>query len=336
MAWQNPWYNPEKAHHTPEGFRNPEAELRQNGDLKRWRKERKAAGLPFPPTHGYEHFKAQWWQRADLSGLDDAIWWLGHACLLLRTGGKYTLIDPALSERASPLSFFGPRRKTPAALTVGDLPALDCVLISHSHYDHLDRPTIKKILRRFPQVQFVVPLGLEPWFKKLGARHVTQLDWWESTDTASLTVHAVPARHWSMRSLRDRNRSLWCGWVVKTHELSFWFTGDSGYSDSLLEIPRRLGPFNLAALPVGAYAPKWFMRGQHMDPDQAVLLHQALGQPMSIPVHWGVFELADESLDEPPNVLSQAMHAAGLDESRFRAWRIGEKSLLNNITQELS
>lgn len=336
MVWLNPWYDPLKAHHTPDGFCNPEEELRQNGDLRRWRKERKAEGLPFPPAQGYDQFTQQWWQKADLSGEEDAIWWLGHACLLLRSGGKYTLIDPALSKRVSPVSFFGPMRRTPAALEIKDIPALDCVLVSHSHYDHLDRPTIKKILKRFPKTQFVVPLGLKPWFSRLGARNVVQLDWWDTTETAGLKIHAVPARHWSMRTPWDRNHSLWCGWVIQNKEINFWFTGDSGYTENLLEIPRRLGPFNLAALPVGAYAPKWFMRGQHMDPEQAVLLHQALGQPLSIPIHWGVFELADESLDEPPKVLSAAMQAAGMDESRFQPWRIGAKKALNNINQEKS
>ncbi|MFU9136040.1 MBL fold metallo-hydrolase [Erwinia tasmaniensis] len=336
MAWKNPWYDPAKAHHTPEGFRNPEPDLRQNGDLKRWRKERKAAGLPFPPAQGYAGFIGQWWRRAELGGSEDAVWWLGHACLLLRLEGKYLLIDPVLSPRASPLSFYGPKRKTPAALSIADLPALDCVLISHSHYDHLDRKTIRQILRRFPDVEFIVPLGLQSWFRKRGAGKVSQLDWWESTQTAGLTVHAVPARHWSMRTPFDRNRALWCGWTIKSSAVNFWFTGDSGYSDNLLEINRRLGPFNLAALPVGAYAPKWFMRGQHMDPEQAVSLHAALGQPLSIPIHWGVFELADESLDEPPVVLAAAMQAAGLDAARFQAWKIGTKKSLNNISQENS
>lgn len=331
MAWQNPWYDPQKAHHTPEGFRNPEQDLRQPGDLQRWRKERKAQGLPFPPAQGYDAFIRQWWQPADLSGEEDAVWWLGHACLLLRTSGKYTLIDPALASRASPLQFYGPQRKTPAALKVEDLPALDRVLISHSHYDHLDWPTIKLILRHFPDVHFVVPLGLAPWFKKRGAKKVTQLDWWESVTDREMQIFAVPARHWSMRTPWDRNRSLWCGWVVKSQGVNFWFSGDSGYSESLLEIPRRLGPFNLAALPTGAYAPQWFMRGQHMDPDEAISLHQALGQPVTIPIHWGVFELADESLDEPPRVLSEKMQAAKLDEHRFSVWKIGARMPLKNI-----
>ncbi|QKJ87372.1 hypothetical protein PMPD1_2428 [Paramixta manurensis] len=334
MVWKNPWYDPSKAHHTPEGFCNPEADLRQPGDLQRWRKERKAQGLPFPPAEGYEAFIRQWWQPADLSGEDDAVWWLGHACLLLRNNNRYCLIDPALSKRASPLRFYGPARKTPASLNINQLPSLDTVLISHNHYDHLDKPTVQRIIRRFPEVHFIVPLGLKAWFVKQGARRVTALDWWESTQHVGFTVHAVPARHWSMRTLKDRNRSLWCGWVVQTKNLRFWFTGDSGYSENLLEISQRLGPFNLAALPVGAYAPTWFMRGQHMDPEQAVSLHRDIGCPHSIPIHWGVFELADESLDEPPQTLAQSMEVAGLDGSRFRAWRIGEKMSVNNISQD--
>ncbi|WP_275554973.1 MBL fold metallo-hydrolase [Mixta sp. Marseille-Q2659] len=331
MKWQNPWYDEAKPHHTPEGFRNPEPELRQPGDLQRWRKERKAQGLPFPPQQGYQAFAQQWCLKADLSGEQDAVWWLGHAAIMLRLEGRYGLIDPVLSDRASPLRFLGPKRKTPAPLAIRDLPALDWVLISHNHYDHLDRSTIKAILRRFPEVQFIVPLGLEPWFRRMGARQVIQLDWWQQTQRHGVTFHAVPARHWSMRTLHDRNRSLWCGWTVTTATLNFWFSGDSGYSENLLDIARRLGPFNLAALPVGAYAPEWFMSGQHMNPQQSVSLHQAIGAPVTIPIHWGVFELADESLDEPPQALAQALSAANQDPSRFRPWRIGERANLNNI-----
>lgn len=331
MAWKNPWYNPELAHHTPHGFRNPEPELRKEGDLKKWRAQRKAAGLPFPPARGYDDFIARWYQPADLQGGDDAVWWLGHAAVMLRLDGRYLLIDPALSPRVSPVSFYGPQRKTPAPLSIAALPHLDVVLISHSHYDHLDRPTMRQILKRFPDVQFVVPLGLAPWFRRLGARHVTQLDWWQTTSLGQLNLHAVPARHWTMRTPWDRNRSLWCGWVVQHPRLNFWFSGDSGYSENLLAIPDTLGPFNLAALPVGAYAPEWFMRGQHMAPAQAVELHQAAGCPLTLPIHWGVFELADESLDEPPRVLAQAMADAKLDAQRFAPWKIGGHVGLDNL-----
>lgn len=139
-----------------------------------------------------------------------------------------------------------------------------------------------------------------------------------------------------MRTLWDRNQSLWCGWVVKAPGLNLWFCGDSGYTHSLLEISSRLGPFNLAALPIGAYAPKWFMHSHHMDPDQAVALHKAVGQPLTIPIHWGVFELADESLDEPPKALERAIEAAGLDSSRFHPLKIGRKIELADLPGEYS
>lgn len=336
MVWKNPWFDSSKAHHTPQGFTNPEPDLRQPGDLKRWRSARKAQGLPLPPRQGYDAFIEQWWQPADLSGHDDRLWWLGHAAVLLRLNQRYILIDPALSTRASPLWFAGPRRKTPVPLTLPDLPHLDGVLISHNHYDHLDRPTIKAIARRFPHATFIVPLGLAEWCRARGVRQVHQLDWWQSITIGDLRVDAVPARHWSMRTPRDRNRSLWCGWVVRTASCRFWFSGDSGYSDRLAEIITRLGPFTLAALPIGAYAPRWFMAGQHMDPDQAVALWQAAGRPMTLPIHWGVFELADESLDDPPRELAQALCRANEHKGGFTPWRIGESRSLNKDPQESS
>ncbi|PIJ51432.1 MBL fold metallo-hydrolase [Erwinia sp. OLTSP20] len=326
--WKNPWYNPDLEHHTAEGFRNPEAELRKPGDIKKWRTERKAAGLPRPPAEGYPAFIRRWFQPADLSGEQNAVWWLGHAAVMLRLQGRYILIDPALSSRASPLSFYGPQRKTPAPVEINALPELSYVVISHNHYDHLDRATIKQIIRRFPQAEFMVPLGLVAWFQRLGASRVTQLDWWQSAQRDDLTFQALPARHWSMRTLWDRNRSLWCGWRIAQPGFNFWFSGDSGNADTLLTIVQRLGPFTLLALPVGAYAPKWFMQGQHMDPAQAVRLFEAAGCPLTIPIHWGVFELADESLDEPPLILSQALQQAGLPARNFQPWKIGQRQLL--------
>lgn len=334
MAWQNPWFDASKAHHTAEGFCNPEPDSRQPGDLKRWRKARKEQNLPAPPQKGYQAFIADWWQPADLSGVDDRIWWLGHAAILLRIDRRYLLIDPALSGRASPLPFAGPERKTPSPLTIDWLPHLDYVLISHNHYDHLDFTTFRQIIRRFPAVTFVTPLGLAPWCKRRGAKQVQQLDWWESWQQGAWRFTAVPAHHWSMRTPFDRNRSLWCGWVVTHRDVNFWFSGDSGYAEVLKEIPRRLGPFNLAALPVGAYAPQWFMRSSHMHPVDAVALWQLAGQPLTLPIHWGVFELADESLDEPPEVLANALAEAGAGGNNFVPWKIGASRPLASLKSQ--
>lgn len=325
MKITNRYYDANKAHHTPQGFINPEPTLHKQGDLRRWQEERKKLGLPKPPQEGYEQFNQRWWQAADLGGNQDSVWWLGHASLLLRLGGCYVLIDPVLSHRASPVNFYGPKRKNPPPVTVQQLPAVDVVLISHNHYDHLDRCTIKELTKRFRQATFVVPLGLKRWFSHYPAKRVVELDWWESLVLNDMTLYATPARHWSMRTPWDRNRSLWCGWVIHHPALRFYFSGDSGYSEKLVDIGTRLGPFDMAALPIGAYAPRWFMQEQHMDPQQSVRLYQQLNSPRVIPIHWGVFELADESLDEPPQQLSEALKAAGIEQHRFHPLKIGAR-----------
>ena len=324
MAWKNPWYDPALSHHTPDGFCNPTAVAHQPGDVKRWRQERKAAGLPRPPATGYDAFIQAWWQKAEISPGDDGLWWLGHASVLLRMQGKYLLTDPVFSRRASPLRFIGPQRRTPPALSLDDIPALDAILISHNHYDHLDRWTIRALLRRFPEVKLFVPLGLGDTLRRFGARFVTELDWWQQASLDDLHLTAVPAQHWSMRTPWDRNRSLWCGWVIESRELRFWFPGDTGYSTELLQIPQRLGKIDALALPVGAYAPRWFMSINHMDPQSAVSLWQQLGSPLAFPIHWGVFELADESLDEPVQELQRALSEAEQENDNFRILKIGQ------------
>lgn len=331
MVWKNPWYNPALSHHTPDGFCNPTAVAHQPGDVKRWRQARKAAGLPRPPVAGYDAFIEAWWQKAEFTQGDDGLWWLGHASVLLRVQGKYLLTDPVFSRRASPLRFAGPLRRTPPALSIDELAALDAILISHNHYDHLDRWTIQALLRRFPEVKIFVPLGVGNTLRRFGARVVTELDWWQQASLDGLHLTAVPAQHWSMRTPWDRNRSLWCGWIVESRALRFWFPGDTGYSEELLLIPQRLGKIDVAALPAGAYAPRWFMSSNHMDPQSAVSLWQQLGSPLAFPIHWGVFELADESLDEPVMELQRALSEAAGENDNFRILKIGQYLSLSSF-----
>ena len=319
MAWRNPYFDPARAHHRVDGFVNPDPGIPVGGDFWRWQRERRAAGVPKAPADGYEAFAAQWRIAADFAVADDTqprIWWLGHACMLLRMNGLWVLTDPVLFGRASPFTFAGPARKIAAAATVDQLPPIDVVLISHNHYDHLDRPTIIALARRAERgrytTKFLAPLGLAAKLKSFGARDVGEHDWWDAATHRGIEFRCVPAQHWSSRTLWDRNRTLWCGWTARADGKCFYFAGDIGWWDGIAEIGERCGPIDLAALPIGAYAPRWFMRGQHIDPAEAVRAHQLLRARHALAIHWGVFELADDALDEPPQLLRHALSEAGL------------------------
>lgn len=327
MAYRNPYFDASRAHHTPQGFRNLDPHAGIGGNFLRWQRERRAAGVPKPPAEGYADFARRWTQRPDFSGVHgDAaqVWWLGHACLLLRVDGRTLITDPVLSRRASPLPFAGPARKVPAVVNVAGLPPIDAVLVSHNHYDHFDSATLAALARRNPDALFVAPLGLAAPLRALGAREVRELDWWDCARLDALELHCVPAQHWSARTLLDRNRTLWGGFVVRGPSGTAWFAGDTGYTPRLAEIAQRLGPIDLAALPIGAYAPRWFMRTQHIDPAEAVQLHRELGVRQSFGIHWGSFELADDALDEPPQLLHRALIEHGLSPEDFWLLRQGE------------
>ena len=253
-----------------------------------------------------------------------AVWWLGHATVLLRIAGLHVITDPHLSYRASPLPFLGPRRHVPAPAAADELPKIGLVLISHNHYDHLDRSTIRALLHRNPGTVFLAPLGLADWLRRRGAVHVHELDWWQKHEHEGIEIHCVPAQHWSARGLFDRYKTLWCGWVLRSGSFSFYFSGDTGYTPRLTEISMRLGPPDLAALPIGAYAPRWFMGPQHIDPPEAVRLHRELGVKQSLAIHWGTFELADDRLDEPIESLQRVMAEQDLSPRDFWIFRQGE------------
>lgn len=320
---KNPYYDPSKAHHTPEGFTNIDPLVHRKEDLKRWQKERREKHLPLKPQQGYSGFIERWWQPVDLAQQQDGVWWLGHASMLVKMSGKFILIDPVFSKRVSPLTFYGPERKTPLPIDIEQLPAIEVLLISHDHYDHLDRQTVLALLKRNPNMVCIVPLGLKRWFTRCGAIYIHELDWWEQYGLGDVTLHFVPARHWSIRTPMDRNRSLWGGWVLSDAHHRFYFAGDSGYTPRLKEIGDRLGPFSLAALPLGAYEPRWFMHPQHMDPADAVRLFGELRCQRAFGMHWGVFELADEALDDPPDCLQKETQRQGIGEKTFTAEKIG-------------
>ncbi|MHB1020845.1 MAG: MBL fold metallo-hydrolase [Acidobacteriaceae bacterium] len=247
--------------------------------------------------------------------------WIGHSTFLLQYRGRNILTDPIFGD-CRPLPIGGLKRLGPPGMTLDSLPPIHDVLISHSHYDHLDVPTIRALGR---DVNYWVPSGLSGWFRKRGIRFCRELGWWESTSLADgMTIHSVPAQHGSARGPFDRDRTHWCGWVLQSSKRSIYFAGDSGYCPSFQEIGQRFGGFDLAMIPIGAYNPRWLMQPMHLNPAEAVQVHVDVASRLSIACHWGTFRLTDEPPNEPPALLAQELSARHMDLQSFRALRVGE------------
>lgn len=344
-AIANPYYDPAKPHHTPDGFRNMEAgEVNKSlPDLLRWRWEAWRDGLPRPPEQPAASVKPDLLRlhaNSESGGLTLArtapartpsATWIGHATVLMQSGGLNVLTDPVFSERASPVQFMGPKRAQPPGIALADLPPIDVVLISHNHYDHLDRDSVERLSQRsHDKTLFLVPLGIKPWLENLGIRNVVELDWWGVHQHEGVEFQLTPVQHWSARGLGDRNQTLWGGWAVFASDLHWYFSGDAGYSRDFADTRRRFsdrqreGGFDLALLPIGAYEPRWFMQQQHINPAEAVQAHKDLGARRSLGIHWGTFAMTDESLDQPPQDLAAARQDQGLGADDFFLLRIGE------------
>ena len=283
------------------------------------------------PKGGYEAFNQIWCEPIDLTLPDDRAWWIGHSTNLIRLNDKMILTDPIFSKRASPSQFTGPKRYNSPALTIDQLPNIDFIMISHNHYDHLDEYSIRQLVKRYPKIVLVAPLGLKDKLLKWGAKQVFELNWYDSITFDSLTFTATPARHWSNRGLFDINKTLWCGWIVQANAnipnktKTVYFMGDTGYSPRLKEIGQRFTCIDLALIPIGAYAPRRLLQSQHIDPAQAVQLYDELNCHEAIAIHWGTFELSDESLDEPAQQLCE--HRA---DRCFHLLKIGGSLAINH------
>lgn len=250
---------------------------------------------------------------------DISLTWIGHStCYVVMAGGVRILTDPVFSDRASPIQLTGPKRFTPPACKVHELPVPDLVLISHDHYDHLDSNSIEG-LEKLGRPIYCVGLGLKEWFMKIvpDEERIIELDWWQSQTLSipckerysDVTVEFVPAQHWGSRSHFDRMQRLWGGWVVTDEAAQkFYFAGDTGFNEELFtEIGTRHGPIDLSAIPIGAYEPRWFMHPQHVAPEQAFRIHELVGSKYSVGIHWGTFPLTEEPVDEPKRLLEEAM-----------------------------
>lgn len=350
-AVRNAYLDPGKPHHTETGFRNTHvgAVEKPFADLVRWRYEALRDGRPPPPSAPTPRVepdvkRVQANARAG-DAMEPLVTWIGHATVLVQAGGLSVLTDPHFSARASPVSFVGPRRAQAPGMAIDDLPPIDAVVISHNHYDHLDRDSVVLLNARADgRTRFLVPLGLKPWFERHGITNVVELDWWQShtlalPGRAPVQLHLTPVQHWSARGLHDRSQTLWGGWAVFTRDFAWYFAGDAGYSADFADTRRhfertqagRFGPgrgFDLALIPVGAYEPRWFMSLQHVNPQEAVQVHRDLAARHSLGIHWGTFELTDEPLDQPPKDLADARRAAGIGADTFFLLAIGESRAL--------
>jgi L-ascorbate metabolism protein UlaG (beta-lactamase superfamily) len=270
-------------------------------------------------------------RRPPRPGPDEVIiTFVGHATFLIQVAGTNVLIDPVYSRRASPFSFAGPRRARAPGVRFDDLPPISLVLLSHNHYDHCDLDTLRLLERRFhPPV--VTPLGNGRLLRSAGFRQVEEIDWWETASAAPLPITLTRAQHFSARGPFDRNRALWGGFLIEASGHRILHAGDSGYGPHFREIAARLGPIDLALLPIGAYEPRWFMKDVHMNPTEAVQAHLDLEPRQSIAMHFGTFQLTPEGIDEPVRELAKALQERGVAAERFRAVEVGESVRLTAL-----
>ncbi|MFP5384078.1 MAG: MBL fold metallo-hydrolase [Gammaproteobacteria bacterium] len=316
----------EKRHHREGWFRNNYNTDRHGvAAFLRWMREKR--GLwPTPKHFAVEHPDHEWLAENRTAS---TLTWIGHVTFLFQHAGLTVLTDPVFGERASPLSFAGPKRYTPPALHVDQLPVIDIVLLSHNHYDHLDRDAAKRIAKRSDgRTRWLVPLKMADWFRREGIENVTELDWWDETEpvTGRHGVRAwfVPAQHFSGRGVNDRNATLWGGWVLEVDGFRLYFAGDTGYGKDFADIGSVFSGFDLSLIPIGAYDPQWFMNAVHVNPEDAVRIHRDVQSRRSIGMHWGTFILTDEPVDEPPHRLARALVEQGVDPQAFTVMRHGE------------
>lgn len=310
------------AHHLPDGtFRNNYIKpiSKPAGALAKWRRE-----SPGHPPLSFPLFGKR--DAALLRDYQYAATWIGHATVFLQLDGVNILTDPHFSNRASPVSFLGPKRTTPPGFSLAQLPPIDIVVLSHNHYDHLDSRTIRALAKGHKQPLFFAPLEVGKSLRAMGvhADNVRELDWHQSARAMGLTLTALPCQHWSSRLPWDRNETLWAAWRIQSPKLSALFIGDTGYSKDFADIRARYGKTDMAIIPIGAYEPRWFMKDAHINPQESVRIFQDIGAKFAIASHWGTFQLTDEMMDEPPKKLQQARQEAGLSAADFAVLQPGE------------
>lgn len=290
------------------------------GDLLRWRlglhyerqprSPRTGVSVPFVQNDG-----------SLLTQNLSTLTWIGHASFLLQLGGLNILIDPVMSKSLGG----GVRRNIAPGLSWELMPPIDVVLITHNHRDHMDKPTLRRL---GDKPLYLVPEGLGKWFHEQGFHQVKEMVWWENHQVKDVNITFVPAEHWSRRGLMDMNQSWWGGFVVEHQNYRVYHTGDTAWFNGFQEIAHRLGTIDMALLPIGAYAPRWFMKYQHMDPEDALRAFIVLNAKHFVAMHWGTFKLTDEPLNEPPERLRALWKKTKFSSERLSIPAIGETLLL--------
>ncbi len=320
------WHGPVSDHFDGERFFNPDGPgLHTTGEFWKWQFTKERAEWPESVTDGF----AEPALPPRMAAGELAVTFVGHATFLLQAKGLTVLTDPVFSERASPVSWAGPKRVRRPGVAFEALPPVDVVLLSHNHYDHLDLATLER-LRVFCDPLIVTGLGNKAFLAGKGFAKVVELDWWQQTalGPGSATVHFVPAHHWSNRGAGGPNTTLWGGFVLEVGGRKVYCAGDTGPGSVFSAVRAKFGALDVALLPIGAYEPEWFMRPVHMTPADAVEAHGTLGARLTLGMHFGTFQLTDEALGAPEAALAAARVASGVAESACRAPLFGETVLV--------
>lgn len=250
--------------------------------------------------------------------------WIGHSTYLIEIDGIFILTDPVWHDYCSPIPIKMLRRKEKPSLALNELPPIDLVLLSHNHYDHLDAKTVLYLKRHHPQAQWIVPERVSPWFRRRFIRNVTELPWWEMAEIQDCKITSVPAQHFSGRTLWDKNRTHWNGYVLEKGGKKLYFSGDTGYNDyDFKQIGKHFGSVDLSLIPIGTYVPTKFMQPVHINPFEAVQIHEDVNSLLSLGMHWNTFKLSEEPLDRPPYDLFLAMKEKSLPFKSFLPIDIG-------------
>lgn len=329
--------SPPRGHHTKYGFVNPHCgnTRRTLLDAILWGCGYFKDPVPIQPVpDGFEYPN-----RKDAVNLrEPTLCWINHTTCMIQVDGITLLTDPVWGDRVSPVNFCGPRRQHAPPISLEELPPIDYVLLSHDHYDHLDKPTILKIAQRNPDCTYFIPLGVQAWFRKYRISNIVEMDWWDSIafpagrhQGPEIQVYSVPAQHFSGRTALNQNTTLWCGWVVRFIRANgavkqLYFVGDTGYNAyDFLRIGETFGGFDLSLIPIGAYSPREFMSPVHVHPEESVAIHLDANSRLSVATHWKTFRLSGEPVNQPPYDLYRAMEAVEEPVEKFRVLEPGQE-----------